>query len=176
MVEETLMRGLPVHWISACTRYRITLAAECLREVLVISRQHLPREMGASVYGTYSRDGFNATILGNGPVAADSIGGRFSFLRGTKGAMNFFSDIFKQTRGKQHYVGEWHSHPGGPITPSALDNRTLRAIADDRTTNCPECILLLVGGDIANHPKLGVYVYSQERGRVDLHPDARRKT
>ncbi|MBL7076275.1 MAG: Mov34/MPN/PAD-1 family protein [Kiritimatiellae bacterium] len=144
--------------------------------MLILSKQHLPRETGASVYGTYSRDGFHAAVLGNGPVASDSVCGRFSFLRGAKGATSCFSDIFKRSRGRQHYVGEWHSHPGGPTTPSTLDNRTLRAIAVDRATNCPECILLLIGGDIANQPRLGVYVYSRERGRVDLHPDGRRRT
>lgn len=172
MDREALSRNLPVRWVSVCGRYRVRISDECLREMLTLSRRHLPREVGASVYGSYSRDGFEASVLGNSPAAPDSVSGRFSFRRGVEGATHFFSDLFKKTRGRQHYVGEWHSHPEGPAAPSALDNRSLRAIAADQSTDCHECILLLIGGNIEEAPMLGVYVYSRDsRGRVDLQPE-----
>ena len=172
MVKKLLNQQLPTHWVSSCGRYHVSIATECIRDMLTLCRKHLPREIGASVYGTYSSDGFHASVLGNSPITLDSVSERCSFHRGVEGASRFFMHLFRKTQGRQHYVGEWHSHPGGPPEPSATDNRTLHAIASDSETNCPECILLLVGGDLRSYPKIGVYVYSRERGRVDLLPDA----
>lgn len=161
---------IPLQWISSCRRYHVNITDACLRKMISASRSALPRETGASVYGSYSVDGFIATVLGNSPVTSDSASALFSFFRGVKGVNTFFSEMFRRTNGKRHYVGEWHSHPGGVVTPSSEDNRTLQAIAADRTTGCPECILLIVGGDITNAPSLGVYVYSRDkRRRIDLH-------
>lgn len=174
MVETVLKNRLPVRWISACGRYRLSISDKCLGGMLALYRKHLPREAGTSVYGTYSADGFHAHVLGNSPIAADSVSGRCSLYRGSEGAAHFFGNLFRRTRGKQHYVGEWHSHPGGPPEPSATDNRTLRAIASDPETNCPECILLILGGDLTRDPTLGVYVYSRQRGRIDLSADSGR--
>ncbi len=168
MVKAVLMKRVSVRWMSACGRYHVSISEKCLGEMLALCRQNLPREIGSSVYGTYSADGFHARVLGNSPVAADSACGRFSLYRGSTGSAQFFGNLFRRTRGKQHYVGEWHSHPGGPPAPSATDNRTLRAIAADTATNCPECILLILGGNLVRDPTLGVYVYSRQRGRIDL--------
>ncbi len=138
--------------------------------MLALAKEHAPNEIGTSVFGSYSADGFHAAILGRAPVAADSEGGRFSFLRGVRGARSFFSALFKKSGGKRHYVGEWHSHPGGLSTPSYTDDENQSAIARDVRTNCPECILVIVGGNFHDDPLLGVFVYSRERGRIELYP------
>lgn len=176
MVQTVLKLRIPVRWMSTCGRYHVSISEKCLREMLALCRKHLPREIGTSVYGTYSADGFHARVLGNSPIATDSVGGRCSLYRGSQGASHFFADLFMRTQGKQHYVGEWHSHPSGPPHPSGTDNRTLRAIAWDTATNCPECILLILGGDLVRDPTLGVYVYSRQRGRIELSAERERAT
>lgn len=157
-------------WTSDCGRYNVRIGRRCLENLARMGREHYPRETGASVYGSYSRDGFQAMVLGHAPVARDSLSQRFAFRRGVIGARRFFADLFARTRGEQHYIGEWHTHPGGSAEPSGTDNRTLRAIATDRKTGCPECILLILAGDLLAGPSLGVYVYSRERGRIRLAP------
>lgn len=139
--------------------------------MLSLSEQHYPNEIGASVYGSYSRDGFEASVLGNAPIPSDSESHRCAFRRGGNGVANFFSNLFKMSHGCKHYVGEWHSHPGGPAEPSGIDDRSLLEIANNRVTNCPECILILVGGKIDQAPELGVFVYSRVQGRVTLRPE-----
>lgn len=171
MVREVLAHKMPTRWISACGHYHVSIHAKCVREILALSVRHYPKEIGASVYGSYSDDGFKATVLGNAPIPSDSDSQRYSFHRGVNGVAQFFSKLFRQSLGGKHYVGEWHSHPGGPAEPSGIDDRSLLAIAANRETNCPECILILIGGNITQSPELGVFVYSRVRGRIDLRPE-----
>ena len=162
------MKNLPRKWVSSCGRYTVTISASCLSEVLSISRKHAPQEVGSSLLGAYSKDGFCASVLGTAPLPSDSRGGRFTFSRGVDGLVFFFLDIFKRTRGRKHYAGEWHSHPGGSVIPSRTDDRNQSAIARNRKTNCPECILVIIGGSYTSRVALGVYVYSRKNGRIDL--------
>lgn len=170
MGEDVRMKAIPRSWVSSCGRYKVTISERCLRELTSISRKHYPREIGSSLVGSYSKDGFRAAVLGSAPLPSDSRGRRFTFSRGVHGLRSFFLDLFKRTRGRRHYVGEWHSHPGGAAMPSRMDDRNQTAIARDKKTNCPECILLIIGGDFESRMDLRVYVYSRTNGRVDLIP------
>lgn len=170
MGEDILVKNLPQQWVSSCGRYTVTISDACLRDMLSLAQQHTPDEVGTSLLGTYSTDGFCASVLGSAPLTSDSRGGRFTFSRGIDGLTRFFLNLFKRTRGRKHYVGEWHSHPGGSVVPSRTDNRNQSAIAKDKKTNCPECILIIVGGDYTSQASLGVYVYSRKEGRIDLVP------
>ena len=170
MGEDLQMKTIPRSWVSSCGRYTVTISDRCLGELLSISREHAPREVGSSLVGSYSKDGFRASVLGSAPLPSDSRGRRFTFSRGVRGLRRFFLDLFTRTRGRRHYVGEWHSHPGGPPMPSRMDDRNQTAIARDKKTNCPECILLIIGGDFSCQTELCVYVYSRTNGRIELVP------
>ena len=165
------MTAIPLHWVSRCRQYRVHVSAECLRNMIRLATESLPQEIGTSLYGSYTADGFHAQVLGHGPVALDSRGSRFGFVRGIEGSRRFFVSLYRKTRGQKHYVGEWHSHPGGPPAPSGVDDINQTRIAQDARTNCPECIMLILAGIIPSAVSLGVYVYSRKHGRVDLTPE-----
>jgi integrative and conjugative element protein (TIGR02256 family) len=158
-------------WRSACGRYTVRLANVFVDAATRTARYHYPSEVGAPLVGTYSDDGREAQVSEVGPLPRDSRASRFAFERGVHGLRDFFGRVFKRTRGLSHYVGEWHSHPEGAPVPSATDDAAMLAIARDPQARCPECVLVLVAlrGTIAN---TGVYVYSRERGRVDLRKEA----
>ena len=136
--------------------------------MISIAQKHSPMEIGSSLLGAYSKDGYHASVLGCAPITTDSKGSRFTFSRGVEGLASFFLDLFKRTQGRRHYVGEWHSHPNGSAHPSQTDDTNQMAIANDKRTNCPVCILVIVGDNLTFCDTLSVYVYSKENGRIDL--------
>ena len=136
-----------------------------------IARRHYPNEVGSSLIGFYSNDGFQAYVLDMAPVSVDSKGTPTSFFRGTKGLRSFYNNLRRKFSGGRHYVGEWHSHPDSMPNPSITDDATQLDIARDINTACPESILVIIGGTLSDYNDLGVCVYSRERGRFTLCRD-----
>ena len=134
-----------------------------------MAQEHYPNEVGTSLVGSYSDDGFEASVLELAPLSSDSKGSRTSFYRGVAGLRNFFTKLRKIFSGGRYYVGEWHSHPDGKPIPSGTDNRNQLEIAKDTKTDCSECILIIIGGTDSNFDKIGVFVYSRKHGRVMLY-------
>lgn len=157
-------------WKSACGRYTVIIKSSCFEEMLRMTQNHLPKEVGTSLVGYYSQDRFRAFITGLAPLTGDSRGSHTTFHRGTGGLKEFFRSVFRRFRGKRHYVGEWHSHPHGQPVPSGMDDRNQSAIARDNNTDCPECILVILGGDPLRSPEVSVHVYSRTHGRIPLAP------
>ena len=161
---------IPLRWRSRCGRYLVAVRKRCLTEMLRMAQEHQPVEIGSSLYGCYSSDGRRAIVLGTTPVPPDSRSSACSFVRGVMGLAEFFRDLFTRSRGRRHYVGEWHSHPNVSPQPSALDWARQREISEDPAMQCAECILIVLGGTLEHSPHLGVYVHSHERGRIVLNP------
>lgn len=138
--------------------------------MMEMARTHYPNEVGTSLVGCYSENGFEASVLDLAPLSPDSKGSRTSFYRGVAGLGKFFIKLRQTFSGKRHYVGEWHSHPNAAPLPSQTDDRHQLAIAKDTYTACPECILVLIGHTLSKAEEIGVFVYSRKRGKVLLSP------
>lgn len=136
-----------------------------------MAQTHYPNEVGTSLVGHYTDDGFEAFVLELAPLSPDSKGTRTSFYRGVDGLRTFFAKLRCAFKGKRHYVGEWHSHPDAAPSPSQTDDRHQLAIAADTKTDCPECILVILGGALSNFDAIGVFVYSRQHGRVMLREE-----
>jgi len=65
-------------------------------------------------------------------------------------------------------LGEWHSHPRGRPTPSDQDIRSQFAISNDKLANCPEAILVIIGGELKIDPQITICVLSRECGLIKL--------
>jgi proteasome lid subunit RPN8/RPN11 len=140
--------------------------------MLILACENYPSEVGTSLVGYYSSDGFDAYVEDVTPIPPDSFGNKFSFYRGIRGMMNYFLKLRKTHSDQRYYVGEWHSHPDNiPYPSSDKDDPTLVAISNDKKTDCPECILVIIGGDLFNKPTLNVVVYSRKKGKVQLIPE-----
>ena len=87
MVERISINcDVPLKWESVCGRYNVCLAKDCLEKIYKMAIVHIPQEVGTSLIGSYSEDGYTAHILDVAPLTADSKGGQCSFCRGTEGA------------------------------------------------------------------------------------------
>lgn len=154
-------------WQSRDRVYTVCISDEALQDLSQMARNAAPLETGTPLVGEYSDDQSTAYVLAVGPLTQDSQGERSTFRRGVAGLNAFFASIFKKSRGRRHYVGEWHSHPGGAPIPSGTDDKNMFAIATDPKNRCPECVLLLasvVAGGVA----MRAYVYSKRLVRIDL--------
>jgi integrative and conjugative element protein (TIGR02256 family) len=154
-------------WQSRDRRYTVCISNEAMQDLGRMARSAAPLETGTPLLGEYSDDQSTAYVLAVAPLTPDSHGHRSTFQRGVSGLDAFFSSIFRKSRGRRHYVGEWHSHPGGVSIPSSTDDENMFAIASDPKSRCPECILIIasvVTGDVA----VRAYVYSRRLVRIDL--------
>lgn len=159
---------VPLEWRSECGRYTVHLDAQLLSKISGIARQHLPNEVGSSLSGYYTEDGFDAYVLDTAPVPPDSNGSRTSFERGIEGLKGFFSSLTGNRTSRQHYVGEWHSHPTGGARPSSTDIKSGMDIAHDKNAPCKEIISLILGNINSPILDLSVSVYSARNGVIAL--------
>ena len=174
-MDERILTNKPLlKWHSDCEQYTVLIPEACLLKMTKMAETHYPNEVGTSLVGCYSDDGFEAFVLDLAPLSSDSKGSLTSFYRGIAGLQKFFAKLRKTFSGKRHYVGEWHSHPDAAPIPSGTDDRNQREITADRKTNCPECILIIIGG--ANFNEIGIFVYSRKRGKVILSPVQNERT
>lgn len=158
-------------WRSPDGKYTVSISSEAFEDMVRLAREQAPVETGTALVGSYSDDGHQAVVTALAPMSADSRGERFRFHRGVAGLRRFLSRVFNSSGGRTHYVGEWHSHPGGAPVPSATDEENAMEIAVDPKAQCAECIFVILGlrGQTA---ELGIYVFSRTRGRVDLQPQS----
>ena len=165
MTDSTSLR-----WQSDCKKYTVRLSNDCFLKIRKMAQAHSPNEVGTSLVGCYSDNGFEASVLDLAPLSSDSKGSRTSFYRGVAGLRTFFTKLRQNFSGKRHYVGEWHSHPNASPLPSQTDDKHQFAIAKDTNTACPECILIIIGHTLSNVDEIGVFVYSRKQGRISLTP------
>jgi len=101
-------------------------------------------ETGGILIGDYSSDLIEAKIISALGPTEDSKKGLCSFYRGTKDLKKIFNLSWKT---KKFYIGEWHYHPNSSSIPSSVDIKQMITISQSKKANCPEPILLVVGGN-----------------------------
>ncbi|PKL68978.1 MAG: hypothetical protein CVV28_02355 [Methanobacteriales archaeon HGW-Methanobacteriales-1] len=113
-------------------------------------------ETGGILLGNYSVDNSTAIINRMTGPPKDSEHSTHGFYRGIEGIQEIMDYEYKQ--GKR-YIGDWHFHPNNSSKPSFVDDNEMIRIANDECVNCPEPILLIVGGIPDNEFELSIQVY-----------------
>lgn len=100
---------------------RIEIAAEVKTKLRRALRSAGRREIGGVLMGEQIEPGnFRVVDLS---IDKDT-GGRAHFVRSPEAHAAALDAFFERTGNaydRFNYLGEWHSHPGFPVTPSALD-------------------------------------------------------
>ncbi len=115
-------------------------------------------ETGGMICGYYTEDLSQAVITEFCEPPRDSILKKSSFIRGILGAKKYF--IEKWEKG-QYYLGDWHLHPYSQPTASDQDLQQLRINAKDKQLQCPEPIMVIIGG--SNNDEINVYIYLEQK-------------
>lgn len=143
-------------------KFSVNISEECVDSILAYIRVAGKYETGGILMGQYSAKLDVAVIKTITGPPSDSRSGRTWFNRGVKGLKKMIDRFWEQ---KNYYLGEWHFHPNAKPIPSQQDKKQMRSIAVSKEYNCPEPILLIVGGNYRNYEisfcvtdKLGITV------------------
>jgi integrative and conjugative element protein (TIGR02256 family) len=146
-------------------RFGLVLPARQLTRILRWRGRASPDETGGTLIGhfTKARDCALVTEVTGPPL--DSRRGRTWFERGT-GELQALLDR-RWRRRRQHYLGEWHIHPGAS-EPSSLDISQMKSIARSHVCARPEPLLVLVGEDSGGEWTVNAYVFPRGQRHVEL--------
>lgn len=74
-------------------------------------------------------------------------GGKTSFKRRWQEAtrnLERFSKEYGNDHRRFNYLGEWHSHPNAPVSPSTMDIHTMRDLLKDESTDANFLVLIVL--------------------------------
>ena len=63
----------------------------------------------------------------------------------------------------QYIIGDWHSHPDNSPEPSEIDDDQLFKDANNKKLNCPEPILLIMGGNPDMGWNMSLHLYIKDK-------------
>ena len=124
-------------------KFSIELAHIYIEQIVAVVDESGSYETGGILIGNYTSDLTTAIITKISGPPTDSKRGRTWFNRGTKGLNTLIKQYWRKS---QYYLGEWHFHPNSEPNPSRQDILQMKEIACSKKYNCPEPILIIIGG------------------------------
>jgi integrative and conjugative element protein (TIGR02256 family) len=119
-------------------RPRCWIDERALGDLVAEAHRRRLRETGGALLGWRAdADAVVAAVLGPGPNARHRLRS-FEARQGRR--------IYAATQRKVAYVGEWHTHPFGVLSPSGQDRLAARLIAEDPDFRAPVPLSAIVGG------------------------------
>ena len=131
-------------------KLNINLPDELFKKMTYICNQSYPNETGGIIIGQYSEDFLTANISEITSPTIDTVKRRFSLKRGINGLKEKLDALWENNN---YYLGEWHYHPNASATPSKTDINQMIALSKYEKLNCPEPILIIIGGNKTNWTK-----------------------
>jgi integrative and conjugative element protein (TIGR02256 family) len=105
-------------------------------------------EVGGLLLGEHvSEDTFRVVDM----TAQRHGGSHTGFMRDPEAHAADLASFFERTKGdyaRFNYLGEWHSHPNVPATPSASDVAEMIRLVDDPEVGVTFAVLLVVGSTL----------------------------
>lgn len=141
----------------------IHIPKSILREIEEIISFHYPKEFGGVFIGFKSELGFIITDI---LVPDKYVNARAIFVRHPGTLNERLEEIHKLSNGEIQYLGEWHSHPDGPTSPSITDIKAMKEIAQNNKINIDKPLLMIAevgklpfGKDFYIYDKKGLRKY-----------------
>lgn len=123
-------------WIAADARSRIQAEAQ----------RKAPLETGGVLMGYWAYDESSvviADIVGPGPNAVHE---RTRFVPDHRYQDREIERIYKESGRRLTYLGDWHSHPDGPMILSVVDRLTQLRIGSHRAARAPHAVMAIIAG------------------------------
>jgi len=147
-------------------RFGLVLPGKQLARILRMCDTTGSEETGGILIGHYTTALDCAVVTEVTGPPADSLRGRRWFERGTTELQGLLDRRWRRRR--QHYLGEWHLHPGGAPEPSSLDILQMQSIACARACARPEPLLVLVGEGPSGGRMVSAHVFPREGRHMEL--------
>jgi len=120
----------------------VKIHRSALEQIEKMTKEHIPKEYGGILLGSCTHDRKEARIYEvYHPKKYQA--GPAHFERPPEEMNHFLQKRYKESKGKIDYLGEWHSHPTGPLAPSSLDKQAMKEIASLKSVNTNLPILLI---------------------------------
>ncbi|WP_165771933.1 Mov34/MPN/PAD-1 family protein [Niveispirillum lacus] len=136
--------------------YAVWLSSGAVASVLAAADIAGGCETGGILIGRYDHGGWTAEVVEATPKPPGSHAGWSWFHRGDAGLRELLE---ARWAAGHHYLGEWHFHPGGATAPSDTDKRTMWRIAADAAYQCPQPVLVILGGTVRSRWSLSATVF-----------------
>ena len=148
---------------SADRRFGLRISEMQVSAILGMCARAMPNETGGLLVGFYNETRDCAVVTNVSGAPQDSRAGRTWFYRGFANLQKWLDHLWKR---KRYYVGEWHFHPGGTPAPSNTDIQQMESTALSSYYQCPEPIMLIVGGSPPSDNELATYVFPRGRQMI----------
>lgn len=131
------------------------VASIALERMQLEAQRRAPLETGGVLMGHWAEDQAGvviADVVGPGPKAVHK---RMSFVPDHLYQEREIARLYRESGRRVTYLGDWHSHPEGPLELSVIDRLTQLRIGKHLTARAPRALMALVAG---GHPwTLGVW-------------------
>lgn len=115
-------------------------------EGLLNNLYELPRrpwEVGGWLLGYWASDRATLVVTHGTPPAAR--GTAFGITISGTGHRKRFDEAWARSGGHVTFIGDWHTHPGGPTIPSHTDRKAMHQLADDADYGTGEPLIAIAG-------------------------------
>ena len=131
--------------------WQVRLVGGLSRQLATLLEEAAPAETGGLLVGFVDSRAKTVYVTRALPAPPDSVGDPGRFIRGVVKVPEALSRIAEHTGGVLHYVGDWHSHPGGSPDLSRTDEETAAELRRDlRGVSVPAHLLVATDGGL--HP------------------------
>lgn len=117
------------------------------KEIQTMTSTSPNKETGGCLFGSYDRDHNSIYVYYMVPAPEDSIHSPVSFVRGFKGLTAEYERITKLTYHQVRYLGEWHSHPNMPNTPSETDKKQFKELWEEQQSQDLPFVQMIYGNN-----------------------------
>lgn len=167
-VEQSQGQGMRyLEWWTEDRHFGVRLPTAVLRQIFRECERAKDVETGGIIVGHYNPRHDCAKVSAVSVPPSDSHHSRRRFIRGVRGLQKWIDRLWTSVK-KRYYLGEWHFHPGGQPVPSEPDTVQMANIASSHKYNCPEPLLMIVGGNRARGFTAAVYVF--HGGLIQMNP------
>lgn len=147
--------------------YGLRIYAKEFEKILEMCTKSGRLETGGRLMGYYTTRRDLAIVTDVLAPTEDTKHGLFSLSLGINGLNVLFNYLWHKRR--IYYIGDWHFHPYSSPEPSGTDLAQLKQIAGSKQYNCPEPILLIVGGNPKKEWISRVFVFVKKNGYLELN-------
>ncbi|MFA5240536.1 MAG: Mov34/MPN/PAD-1 family protein [Phycisphaerae bacterium] len=148
-------------------KYGLRIPSEVLQKMLSFCQKAGNMETGGILVGYYNRHHDCAIITDCSNPPRDSKCGENYFYRGVHGLQKWLIRLWHLGQ-QMYYLGEWHFHPFANPNPSDIDIKQLRSNAGNKSYNCPEPVIFIIGGNPNNKWLCKPLVYIRDKEAIEL--------
>ena len=135
--------------------YTIIICEATYAKIILECEKYINLETGGILIGNYSKDNSIAYIKDSINSPNNSKHYPHKFFRGTNGVNKILDKKWEEG---VYYLGEWHYHPNTSSKSSKLDDIQMLKFSNNKKLNCPEPILIIIGGNPSKW-SLNSYIY-----------------